>query len=388
MKKFFSAALVILISSAAAFSQSAKVVSAFNYLKSGDFDQAKSSINDASQDAKTGAQAKTWYYRALIYEACYGDTNYRKKTPDALPEAIKSYRKAMDIDPKNQWKDEIKQGLMECANYSFNEAVKPFNEKDYQKAYSNFSLAAGTYEYLNTTFKVNIVDTFATMYAGNAALKMKQYDTAMVMYQKLLDKNISRPELYASLGDLYLQKGDTAKAKDIVSKGVAMFPDDKELIVQELNIYLFSGKPQDAIEKLKAAIAKYPDFTELYIQLGNLYDQIGDTANAAKTYKQAITIDPSNFNAYYRLGASYYNKAVDLNNQMNKLDLSQQKQYDALKQQRDATFKQALPYLEKAYQLDPKDKDTLGALKELYARLGQMDKSNEMKKELEGLNNQ
>jgi tetratricopeptide (TPR) repeat protein len=159
-------------------------------------------------------------------------------------------------------------------------------------------------------------------------------------------------------------------------------------MVQELNLYLFSGNPEEAIKKLDEAIAKDPGFTELYIQRGNLYDQIKDTANARKSYEMAIAQDPNNFNAYYRLGASYYNRAVDLNNQMNKLDLNQQKQYDLLKAQRDQLFKQSMPYLERAYELDPKDADTLGALKELYARLGQMDKSNQMKKELEQLKGQ
>ena len=388
MKKLIISSLMVVAVATCVNAQSAKVVSAFNYLKSGDFEQAKSAINEASNDPKTGAQAKTCYYRGAIYEAIYGDTSYRKKNPDALTQAVNSYKKAMEIDPKNQWKTEIQQGLNDCANYAYNDGVAPFNSKDYQTAYNNFALAATTYDYLNATFKQGLIDTFATLYAGNAALKMKKYDEALAMYQTLLDKNISRPELYSNLGDLYIQKGDTAKAKEYIAKGVSMYPDDKGLMVQELNLYLFSGDPKAAIEKLKAAIAKDPNFTELYIQLGNLYDQVGDTANARKTYQQAIDKDPNNFNGYYRLGASYYNQAVDLNNQMNKLDLSQQKQYDALKVQRDILFKKGLPYLEKAHQLDANDLDTLGALKELYARLGQMDKSNEMKKQIDALKGQ
>jgi tetratricopeptide (TPR) repeat protein len=388
MKKGLFAFALMMLAASASYGQSAKVVSAFNYLKSGDFDLAKTSINEAIQDPKTGAQAKTWYYRGAIYQAIYGDSAYHKKSPEALTEAVKSYEKALEIDPKNQWKEEIKLGLSDCANYAFNEGVAPYNRKDYQGAYNNFSLAANTYESLNKYYNLGLIDTFATLYAGNAALKMKNYDAAEQMYQKLVSKNISTPELYASRGDLYVQKGDTAKAKEIIGEGVKKYPDDKVLMVQELNLYLFSGNPEEAIKKLDEAIAKDPGFTELYIQRGNLYDQIKDTANARKSYEMAIAQDPNNFNAYYRLGASYYNRAVDLNNQMNKLDLNQQKQYDLLKAQRDQLFKQSMPYLERAYELDPKDADTLGALKELYARLGQMDKSNQMKKELEQLKGQ
>jgi hypothetical protein len=70
---------------------------------------------------------------------------------------------------------------------------------------------------------------------------------------------------------------------------------------------------------------------------------------------------------------------------MNKLDLSQQKQYDALKVTRDALFKKSLPYLEMAHKLDPKDMDTMTALKELYARLNMMDKLNDIKLQIDAV---
>jgi tetratricopeptide (TPR) repeat protein len=116
-----------------------------------------------------------------------------------------------------------------------------------------------------------------------------------------------------------------------------------------------------------------------------VYDQLKDTVNSRIVYEQAITKDPANFDGYYRLGASYYNRAVDMNNQMNALDMNAQKQYDLLKIQRDALFRKALPYLERAHEIDSKDKDTMIALKELYARLNMKDKSDQIKKELDAL---
>lgn len=121
----------------------------------------------------------------------------------------------------------------------------------------------------------------------------------------------------------------------------------------------------------------------MYIQLANIYEQKKDTANARKTYEQAIAIDPNNFDGQYRLGAMYYNQAVELNNTMNKLDLNQQKQYDLLKVQRDATFKKSLPYLENAHRQDAKDMDTMIALKELYARLNMTEKLTMIKGEID-----
>src|SRR4030095_16098416 len=81
-----------------AFSQSSQVVSAWNYMKYGQFDDAKNAINQATQDAKTSTWPKTWFYRGSIYLAIYDDTVHRKQNPGALNEAITSYEKAMDLN--------------------------------------------------------------------------------------------------------------------------------------------------------------------------------------------------------------------------------------------------------------------------------------------------
>jgi tetratricopeptide (TPR) repeat protein len=376
---------MLIVKSNVGFSQSAQVVSAWNYVKYGQFEEAKNAINQASVDAKTSTWPKTWFYRGNIYLAIYGDTTFRKNNPSALTEAITSYKKAMEINPKNEFKDQILAGIQEAALNSFNEGVAPYNSKNYQVAYDAFRQAADVYSYINKTFNLNVVDTTATLYAANAATKLKKYDEAKALYQGLLDKNISRPDIYANLGEMYLGMNDTAKAISTISEGAAKFPNDKSLMIQELNLYLFTQKHDEAIEKLRVAIEKEPKFTALYVQLANIYEMKKDTANARKTYEQAITLEPENFDATYRLGAFFYNQAVEVNNQMNKLDLNAQKQYDVLKVQRDALFKKSLPYLEKAHNMEAKDMDTMIALKELYARLNMNDKLESIKKELEAI---
>ncbi|MCS6991520.1 MAG: tetratricopeptide repeat protein [Chitinophagales bacterium] len=368
------------------FAQSAKVQSAYNYMRNGEFDLARIAIDEAIKDVKTAAQAKTWFYRAAIYGQLYAtDSNFRKQNPDALEQVIRSYQKAMELDPKNQWKDEIQLQLFEHAVKAYNEAVNYFNTKNYQAAYQRFLLSSQTYESINRYFNQQLIDTFATLYASRSALKLQKFEEAEQLIRQLQSRNIHRPEMYSSLAEIKLQQKDTVSAKAILDQAVAMFPNDKNLMIDQLNVYLFSGNPREAITRLNEAVKKDPDFVPLYIQLGIMYERIKDTAAAATSFKQAIGKDPSNFDAYYRLGAMYYNRAVDINNEMNKLDLDQQKLYDALKKQRDGYFHTSRPYLEKAFELNPKDPDAVLALKELYARLGMMDKSNQMKALLEEL---
>ncbi|MDW8393375.1 MAG: tetratricopeptide repeat protein [Chitinophagales bacterium] len=375
-----------LLIGAQAVAQSAKVQSAYNYMRNGEFDLARVAIDEAIKDPKTGAQAKTWYYRAAIYGQLYAsDAAFRSANPQALDETIRSYQKAMELDPKNQWRAEIQQQLLEHAITSYNEAVNHFNNKNYQQAYQRFLTSAQTYEAVNKLFDQQLVDTFATLYAARAALKLQQLGEAEKLLEQLRSRNIQRPELYSSLAEIKLQQKDTASAMAILDQAVAMFPNDKNLMIDQLNVYLFAGNPQAAISRLQEAIKKDPDFVPLYVQMGIMYERLKDTAQAANSFKKALEKDPVNFDANYRIGAMYYNRAVDLNNEMNKLDLNQQKQYDALKKLRDNNFRAAQPYLEKAFELNPQDPDAVLALKELYARLGNMEKSNQMKAILEQL---
>jgi Flp pilus assembly protein TadD len=70
-------------------------------------------------------------------------------------------------------------------------------------------------------------------------------------------------------------------------------------------------------------------------------------------------------------------------NKANSIPASKVAEYDAAKKKFEAKFKEALPFLEKAYQLNPKDSGTLQSLKQLYTRLGDFKKAEEMKKALE-----
>ena len=91
----------------------------------------------------------------------------------------------------------------------------------------------------------------------------------------------------------------------------------------------------------------------------------------------------------YSLGACYYNKAAQISKEMNKLsnDYSKEgtRKYDAKKAEMESYFDKALPNFESAEKKDPKDKNTIIALKEIYAKKGNIQKAGEYKAKLEGL---
>ncbi len=107
-----------------------------------------------------------------------------------------------------------------------------------------------------------------------------------------------------------------------------------------------------------------------------------DFLNLAKAaYNRALAFDPNNINANYNMGILYYNQAVNLINQSDyDLDIV------ALNDVQDNSinlFKASLPFMEKAYSLDPNRKETLLGLSGIYFSLNEKEKSNEFKQKLE-----
>lgn len=100
-----------------------------------------------------------------------------------------------------------------------------------------------------------------------------------------------------------------------------------------------------------------------------------------KLYSEVLELDPDNLSANKNFGLLYYNKAVHIINEL-EYDIP----FDELVKMQDgfvALFKQGLPYEERAYQINPADKDVVKALMGIYFSLNEFSRYEEMKKLLE-----
>lgn len=128
------------------------------------------------------------------------------------------------------------------------------------------------------------------------------------------------------------------------------------------------------------------------LALATIYSKLAeqDTANTeafyAKTislYQEILEIDSNNVSANYNMGILYYNQGVDIVNNMDySLDLEQ---LNEVQDRIIVLFKKSLPFMVKAYQLDPKRRETLIGLQGIYFSLNDIEKSEFYKKELESL---
>jgi tetratricopeptide (TPR) repeat protein len=369
MKKTILTMLIMIVSTIM-IGQTNKRTSAFNYQRYGKLDLAKQAIDEAAKDEKTIMDAKTWFYRGNIYYdiAVSLDSNYRKLDPDAFGVAYQSYVKAKELDTKGEFSADIQKYTKAVGEGYYNTGVILYNEQKFKDAATNFEKA------YNVSKSIGQVDTTALVNAAVSAAQGNENDLAKGYYQQLIVMGVQKPDIYASLAEIYKVEGDTTMALQTVAKGRVLFPDDFNLLIAETNIYLATDEKAKAMTDLETALRIDNTNPSIFFAVGTIYDQMGDVEKAISAYENAIKIKPDYFEANYNLGALYVNQAADILDKANDLPLDAIQEYDAQKARADEMLKKSVPYLEKALELMPDDTNTLVSLKEIYTRLGMVEK--------------
>lgn len=322
-------------------------------------------------------------------------------------QAFKIYAQALDIAEK---KGDIKKaisGIADTETHLNNLGVGMYQAGDYASAFENFDASIKAYDLLKSKGSKSRLDEGTLLadqqlFAGITAFYSNNFEAAMPYYKKLYEAGTEEPSIYEGLYKMTVES-DPEAADAILVAGREKFPDNTTLLFTEINKYLTEGKLDVLIEKLKAAKAQEPDNLSVITTLGNVYDQLhvkateaGDDAKSEEyfngalgEYQAVIDKDADNFDAWYSSGALYYNKAANMAPKINELanDFSADgtKMYNELKEKMDATFAQALPFFNKAESIDGNDRNTIIALKEIYARQSNFDKVSDYQAKLDGL---
>jgi tetratricopeptide (TPR) repeat protein len=299
-------------------------------------------------------------------------TYYRasgSKDQNLLTQAFDAFKKAYAADTKKKFEQDILVNLDTMRQNYYNKGLAYFNAQDYNNSMSSFEEGAKLYDVLGQ------VDTALLLTAAVAAEKAERYDKARDYYEQVLKSGNKAAETYYGLTVFYTKLQDQKNAMRIINEGRALYPKNLDLIKAETNMYL----------------------AFVYYAMGSLYDKItNDTSktrevrdkaftDALVAYQKAIDLNPQYFNAYYSAGILYNNLAAELLNKANNLPSDAVQEYNKITAEAEANLDKALPFLEKATQLDPKDESTLIALKQIYVRKKQTDKAKEINERLNAL---
>jgi tetratricopeptide (TPR) repeat protein len=373
---------VLLFAISSVFAQKGKVQSALGYKDAGKLDKAVEAIEETidATNPKTETSVswpRTWEVRGEIYQAVFQskDENIKKLSKDPLTIAYDSYMKALQLDDKGRFSKSVKIKLTLLIGDLANQAVVAFNEETYDKAMKSFEQIIAIEQ--TPVYKAdapNAIDTVMIFNAGLAAYNAKQYDKAIEYYKQAAKYKFNGAKIYPLIANSYFQKKDTAEALVVLNGALKEYPNEVTILNEVINVYLNSNKATEAMKYLEIAMAQDPKNATYYFVQGTLYDKLVKPEDAIKSYQKAIEYKADYFDAYYNLGAVYYNKGVKQVDVSNAVPSNQPDKYEIEKDKADVEFKKAIPYMEKAHEINPKDKYAMESLKNLYYREKMMDK--------------
>lgn len=408
-KSIFFAALVLI--SAGCFAQKANVNKARGLADAEipDYEGARTAIAEALQNDETKDQANTWYVAGFIGYKEFETANLNRqigrnidfdKWGAAVYESIDYWNKAYELamiptyDKKGRAKYDTrtpKNILPKMQEYFMYQPliIAGFNAYEAQ----NPSLAYDMFiKHVNIPelqmFQDNVEEQSALIrdtsyytclyYAGRFAYEAKRFDDAIValerMNSELANANALRKEvIFANeyIYQIYIEQGDTVKAIESIKKSIELFPEEPWFMQNLINLYINSGQEEKAIEYLDIAINREPNVGQYYNSKASILARIGRFDEALVAFSKAIELEPNNALFQESIGFAYVDLGNKLNDDAAYLDA---KEYAKAKVEIDKTFQNALPYFEKAYELEPDNYDYKRSLRSLYYRLGMDEK--------------
>ena len=386
--------LILVTSFTFAFAQKSNVSKARNkaLMETPDFAGAREAIKLALKDSTTKDLAETWYvaglignkendiqYKKAILNMPYDTLNKGKALMESYDYFIQAIKLDMVPDAKGKVKPKFAKDIKPILKEYYLTRQNLIDYGAYQYGKENYEGAVKTFEafleipklpIMNNEIKMDSTYDMISFYTGAAASSAKMHDKAIRIFESLKDKKYQVSVVYQDLCTEYLALKDTASYVKTLKEGIDKFPSQAWFLQNLINHYIHSNKIPEALVYLNTAIEREPNFAQYHFVKGQLYLTLENFEDAIVALNKAIELDPKNSDFYAELGRAYYNKAVKLSLEANKIkDINLYKKEEA---KVDEVFKQALPFYKKAIELKPKEVEYMIPLKQLYYRL-QMD---------------
>ena len=406
--KYVILASAMLIS-VATFAQKDQIKAAEKALKGGNSQEALTILQGAESLSATAPDAEKAQFFFVKGNALLDLANKNVEAGKNLSLAAKAYQDLIateKVSGKMKYSTQAVTSITEIKYKLINSAIAD------SKADKNSDSAIKLYD----AYLLDKKDTINLYYAASTYVNAKEYDKALELYDNLKTLNYSgkgtsyfavnklttqedfyataqerdkfvklgthekprtevipskKGEIYKNMALILVQNGKTEQAKKAISDARIADPADTSLILTEANLYL-ETKDFEMYKKLIAEVLeKNPNDADLIFNLGVLSANAKNPVEAEKYYAKVIEINPKYINAYINSVALKLENEKVIIDEMNKLGTSTKdmKRYDELKIKRQNLFKSAIPALQKAVELDPKNVDVAKTLLNVYSAL-------------------
>ncbi|GAB1307350.1 hypothetical protein KH5_00330 [Urechidicola sp. KH5] len=407
-RKQFLMLIALVMVGAVAFGQKNELKTAEKALKKKDFGAALTALQQAESliaNADAKSQAKYYYLKGtalyangtkpgnvnevakafnklLSIESKSGSSTYTKAAAEVLTKLIneadskaqKNYQEATasNNDPVKLKKaaESYKQVYLLSpadTSYYYNTALIYQMAKEYEKSNKVFmelldlGYTGVATQYIATSKVSGELKAYASKSAMNKEVKLGLAENPEVKVSE--NKRIT---IIKSIGLNYAGLDNNEKALEFLQEARKANPDDFNLIIQEANTYFRMGNKEKFKSLLEEAIKLDPNNAQLHYNIGIMNNELGDDAAAIASLKRSAELEPEKGESYNAIANIILKKVKAVSDEMD-ANAANFKKYDQIKVEKYLPIlREALPYLEKSYELSPDDtvKNQLNALYE------------------------
>ena len=174
-----------------------------------------------------------------------------------------------------------------------------------------------------------------------------------------------------------------AKAKEALLTGIKLFPKNNTILDGLMQFYTAEqgvGDPAELTEMIETSLQNDPTNYDLWFGRGRVYNAIKNYEECIKSFEKCASLRPEAFDANFYLGYFIIEKANDAVNALNGNTGISYDEYEAENAKINLIYAEAIPWLERAHEINPADAATIEYLNSLCFRLrdldGMMDKYN------------
>ncbi|MAU31372.1 MAG: hypothetical protein CMC36_05665 [Flavobacteriaceae bacterium] len=398
------------------YSQKKELKSVDKLVKSGEYKNALKtieSIKDLINISDDKIKAKYYYLKGLArYQN--GEGSFENKLL-----SVDDFNKVKNIEESSSkiYSTKIDDIFTNLFNSFVNDSRTALDNKNYKESYSN----------LEAAYNVSKKDTLYLYNAALVATEAKEYSTALGFYKKLIDLNYTgvsinyyatekesgkeqvfqdeksrdfsvdvigthesprdemaksvEIDIYRSIAAIYRVEENYEKSIVYLEKAKLIDQGDINLILLESNVRWEMGEVDNYQKLISKALEIEPDNVDLVFNLGVVNADKGNFEDAILYYNKAIEIDSGYTKAYLNAAALILDREGPMIEEMNSLGTStaDYNRYDELKIERENLYREAIPYLEKVYNLENDNLNAARTLRNIFSALDETESYNKYK---------
>ena len=355
--------------------QKSRVLAVMQMIDAKKYAEAKEAIELAVWNDRTSNWHRTYYAKGLLCQTAYEegvekkDNKITKLYEDQLYLAYESYEKAVELDVNGRKHSAVSQKYYLLSNDFRKLGLEHYAKHEYQEALRAFEHALLV---INSKLVTVPADTNLVYNTAMVAYESENWEKA-IGYLSGLHEDAYAQNVSLLLVDAHLQNGDTLQAEAVLMEGVKLYEYSDTLVLYLVNWLAGTDKKDLAIEILNEAIETHPDNFRFHWALGLVYRRMDNSEEAIKSLKVATELTTEKpAELYYHVGVCYYNTGIDLRE--NALQISENDEYQVVRNQYLAQFREAVKWLEISYELDPTSEKTITKLSLLYFQLQMREK--------------